>query len=299
MASGRHLIDNEIEVNDGVARRAEGLLCGSGAVAGMEVKSLRVAGHIEEAPAEKIGSVAATLAILRLLATCGRPVGVNTIARDLALAPSSCFKILKQLRRSDFVDFDERSKCYSLGTGAIDLARRALDPMQAFALVRPRLEQVAERLPVAIGFWRGISRSRIVLAGFVEGNSLMRIHMSVGQRVPRLMGAVGRAIAARLELSEADLRAEFALLRWQSPPDFEEYVAEVRQARRRGFAVDRDHFANGVTTVAVAIHDPVGAVSYGMSGIMFSGQCDEHSIAKVGEELVDVAEWASSRLIAE
>lgn len=265
----------------------------------MEVKSLRTAGHREEAPAEKAGSVAATLAILRLLATCGRPVGVNTIARDLSLAPSSCFKILKQLQRADFVDFDAESKCYSLGTGAIDLARRALDPIQAFALVRPRLEQVAERLAIAIGFWRGISRSRIVLAGFVEGNSLMRIHMSVGQRLPRLMGAVGRAIAAKLELSDADLRAEFELLRWQSPPDFDEYVEQVRQARRRGFAVDCDHFASGVTSVAVAIHDRVGSVSYGMSGIMFSGQCDGQSIARVGAELVEVAEWASSRLIAE
>lgn len=265
----------------------------------MEVKTLRAARHLEEAPAERGGSVAATLAILRLLATCGRPVGVNTIARDLSLAPSSCFKILKQLQRADFVDFDEGTKVYSLGTGAIDLARRALDPMQAFSLVRPRLEQVAEKLAVAIGFWRGISRSRIVLAGFVEGSSLMRIHMSVGQRLPRLMGAVGRAIAAELELSDADLRAEFALLRWQSPPDFEQYVAEVLQARRRGFAVDRDNFASGVTSVAVAIHDRVGAVSYGMSGIMFSGQCNEQSIAGVGAELVDVAEWASSRLIAE
>lgn len=265
----------------------------------MEVKSLRAAGHPEEAPAKNSSSVSATLAILRLLASCGRPVGVNTIARDLSLAPSSCFKILKQLERADFVDFDARTKCYTLGGGAIELARRALDPMHVFSLVRPRLEQVAEKLAIAIGFWRGISRRRIVLAGFVEGSNPMRIHMSVGQRLPMLMGAVGRAIAAKLELSDAELRAEFALLRWQSPPDFEQYVAHVLQARRRGFAVDRDNFASGVTSVAVAIHDAVGGVTYGMSGIMFSGQCDEESIARVGVELVDLAEWASSRLIAE
>ncbi|MDY6945498.1 MAG: IclR family transcriptional regulator [Pseudomonadota bacterium] len=251
-----------------------------------------------EANVAKPGSVAATLAILRLLAKCDGPVGVNTIARELTLAPSSCFKILKQLQRADFVDFDERSKCYSLGVGAIELARRALDPNKAFSIIRPRLDQVADQFAVAIGFWRGISHSRIVLAGFVEGNSPMRIHMSVGQRLPMLMGAVGRAIAANLGLGEMELRREFGRLRWQSQPKFEDYVAQVEEARRRGFAVDRDNFATGVTTVAVAIHDSVGAVSYGLSGIMFSGQCDEESIVRVGEALVDVAAWAASRLTA-
>lgn len=266
----------------------------------MEVKSLRTTERRSESQAEnKPGSIASTLAILRLLATCGRPVGVNTIARDLSLAPSSCYKFLKQLQRADFVDFDVETKCYTLGVGAIELARHALDPARAFSIVRPRLEEVAERRAVAIGFWRRTSRSRIVLAGFVQGSSPLSIHMSVGQRVPMLIGGVGRAIAARLELSEEELRREFARLRWQSPPTFEQYVRQIQEARRRGYAVDRDNFAASVTTVAAAIPDLNGGVTYGMSGIMFSGQCDDESIARTGAELVEVAEWASSRLAAD
>lgn len=254
---------------------------------------VKASGATEQRPepsAEKVGSVGATLAILHLLARCSRPVGVNTIARDLALAPSSCYKILKQLQRADFVDFDELTKSYTLGAGTIELARHALDPMRAFSSVRPRLEEIADRLAIAIGFWRRISRSRIVLAAFVEGSSPMRIHMSVGQRLPMLMGAVGRAIAAGLELSEIELRREFERLRWQLPPTFEQYLAQVREARHRGFAVDRDNFASGVTTVAVAVHH------YGVSAIMFSGQSDEESIARVGAELADFVSWASARL---
>lgn len=266
---------------------------------GMEVKSIRTTATRSESQAEnKPGSIASALAILRLLATCGRPIGVNTIARDLSLAPSSCFKFLKQLQRADFVDFDEKTKCYTLGVGAIELARQALDPARAFSIVRPRLEEVAERRAIAIGFWRRTSRSRIMLAGFVQGSSPLSLHMSVGQRVPMLIGAVGRAIAARLELSEEQLRDEFARLRWQAPPKFEQYVSQVREAGRRGFGVDRDNFAAGVTTVASAIPDLSGGVTYGMSGIMLSGQCDDEAIARTGAELVEVAEWAASRLAA-
>ncbi|MET0375255.1 MAG: IclR family transcriptional regulator C-terminal domain-containing protein [Rhizorhabdus sp.] len=257
--------------------------------------------EVVEAPpaaAAKPSVVATTVAILRLLASTDRPLGVNAIARELALAPSSCFKILKHLQAEEFVDFDPTTKAYSLGSGAIGLARHALDPLKAFSTVRPRLEQTAKSYSMAIGFWRRIRGARIVLAGFVEGDSLMRIHMSVGQRLPMLMGAVGRAIAGKLCIPEQDLREEFSRLRWQAPLTFEEYFAQVCEAREQGFAVDRDNFATGVTTVAVAIRDANGAVSYGLSGILFSGQHAADSIARVGQDLIGLADWASSRLIA-
>lgn len=256
----------------------------------MAVARLGTTEERSEPPAEKLGNVGAAVAVLRFLASRGNPLGVNTIARDLSLAPSSCYKILKQLQSAAFVDFNELTKCYSLGVGVIELARRALDPMRAFSIVHARLEDIADRRAVAIGFWRRTSGSRIVLAGFVEGSSPLRIHMSVGQRLPMLMGAVGRAIAARLDLTDGDLHREFGRLRWQAPPRFDHYVAQVREARERGFAIDRDNFATGVTSVAVAVN------SYGISGIMLSGQCDERLVEAVGTELVEVARWAASRL---
>lgn len=244
------------------------------------------------------GTVAPTLAILRLLSETSRPMGVNAIARELGLAPSSCFKILKQLQLADFADCDRETKCYSLGSGAILLARRALDPAQAFPLLRPRLAEVGERFSIAIGFWRCIPRSRIVLAGFLEGSNPMRIHMSIGQRLPMLMGGVGRAIAAELDLSEFELRTEFSRLRWQAPVTFEEYAAQVAEARAKGYAIDRNNFAPGVTTVATAIRDVDGVIGYGVSGIMFSGQHHDETAAEIGAALIEVADWASTRLIA-
>ncbi len=251
-----------------------------------------------EPVAGKAGNVTSTLAILRFLAEADRPMGVNAIARELAMAPSSCFKILKQLQMADFADFDEQTKNYALGSGAIMLARRALDPQQAFPIAYPRLQQVVSRFPIAIGFWRCLPRARIVLAGFVEGNSAMRIHMSVGQRLPMLMGAVGRAIAAKLDQSEQDLHAAFTPLKWQTPVMFEDYVADVDEARLHGYAVDRGTFASGVTSVAVAIGPPGGPIGYGVSGIMFASAETDGLIDEIGAELMDVADWAAARLMA-
>src|SRR3546814_10168167 len=122
---------------------------------------------------------------------------------------------------------------------------------------------------------------RSVLAGYAEGSNQMRIHMSVGSRVPILVGAVGRATAARLNLTIEELKEGFEKLRWQKPLSFTDYVEQVEQAKRLGYGFDQEHFAPGVTTVATTIVDDSGTTRYGLSGIMFSGQHDEIGRAHV------------------
>jgi DNA-binding IclR family transcriptional regulator len=244
------------------------------------------------------GTVAQTLAILRFLAHASQPMGVNAIARELGMAPSSCFKILKQLQLADFADFEPVRKCYSLGPEAIELARSALDPAQVFSLLRPKLMELTERFAIAIGLWRIISRGRMVLIGFIEGSNPMRIHMSVGQRLPMFVGGVGRAFAAEFKLDEDRLRRVYCALRWQTPTSYEEYARSVADAARMGYAVDRNTFAPGITTVAKALPDATGVLAYGLSAIMFSGQHSETVMAEIGAALREFSRWASIRLIA-
>jgi DNA-binding IclR family transcriptional regulator len=247
----------------------------------------------------KAGTVGSAMAILRLLADSERPMGVNAIARELSLAPSSCFKILKALLADDFVEIDEGTKGYSLGSGAILVARRALDPSRVFGLIRSRLEETAQAYSIAIGLWRMLPRDRMVLSGFAEGSNQMRIHMPVGQRLPILVGAVGRAVAAHLDLSTEDLQKGFEELRWQGPLSFEEYVEQVERAKRLGYGFDKGNFAPGVNTVAVVIVDHAGIVRYGLSGIMFNGQHDSKVTEKIAKELIELARWCSVRLVSQ
>jgi hypothetical protein len=81
-------------------------------------------------------------------------------------------------------------------------------------------------------------------------------------RLPIRVGAVGRAIAARLDLNDEERREEFTKLRWQSPISFEEYLEQVRQAKLNGYGFDQGHFSPGVTTVATAIPDDAGVVRF-------------------------------------
>lgn len=237
-------------------------------------------------PQAKLGTVGQTLAILRFLAATPRAVGVNAIARALGLAPSSCFKILKTLQDEDFAQFDPESKCYSLGSSAVILARRALDPGNIFAMIRPMLTRFAAEHDVSVGFWRRVQTDRLVLAGFIESSNPLRIHMSVGQRLPLFIGAIGRAFASELALSEQAIRKELAKLRWQAPPSETAYFEQVALCRQLGYAVDENNFAPGVTTIATVLEDGLGAAAYGLSAIRLSTQLPEAETRKIGTALV-------------
>jgi DNA-binding IclR family transcriptional regulator len=243
----------------------------------------------------RVGSVSATISILRLLASGEPPLGVNAIARRLKLTPSSCFNILKTMADEDFVHFDPVTKAYSLGGGVIAIARRALDPGSAFELIRARAEEFAQRRSVTIGLWR-VERRRIVLVGYVPGATTMRIHLTVGQRLPLLMGAVGRCIAAVERLDDEALARGFAELRWQDPLPLAAYRAEVEETRRNGWGLDEGHFIRGVTTLAAPVLDATGSVSSCISATMFSGQYPPEAFPEVAEELRQIADWASGRL---
>jgi DNA-binding IclR family transcriptional regulator len=236
----------------------------------------------------KPGVIGQAIAILRFLSANTRPLGVNAIAREVGIAPSSCFKFLKQLCDEDFVLFDPTTKCYALGGGAIMLARRALDPANTFVLIQPMLAQFGSAYGVAVGFWRKIDAKRIVLAGFIEAEHPMRIHMSVGQRLPLYIGAVGRAFAADLGLTPDEIRAELDKVRWEMSPGFEQYCQQVERYKADGYAVDQNNFAPGVTTVAVAFIDAERGVGYGISAIRFSGQLSEDETRRIGQGLVEL-----------
>lgn len=253
-----------------------------------------------EASSQKVNTVGQTLALLRFLADATMPLGVNAISRELNFAPSSCFRILKQLAEEGYAQFDSRTKCYSLGSAAVMLARRSLDPANTFSLILPRLTDFVARTQASVGFWRRIDRDRIVLAGFVESPNPMRIHMSIGQRLPLYIGAVGRAFAAEMGLSEDEIRHELAELRWQIPPDTDEYCRQVHACRQRGYAVDEGNFAPGVTTVATVLKDTMGGLSFGLSAIRIGGQISIAEIGAIGDALVNLrrelgATWLAQR----
>ncbi len=87
-----------------------------------------------------------------------------------------------------------------------------------------------------------------------------------------------------------EVRRHFDRLRWDDPPEFEEYWVDVQRTREQGYALDRDHFVRGITTIAApVISKDSGTAIMAISAIGFSGQFTDGSIAALAEELTNDA----------
>ena len=228
----------------------------------------------------KVNSVVHALNILRLLARTPAPLGVTAISRAVSVSPSSCFNLLKTLCAEGMAEFDPASRTYCLGAAVNEFAgggRADAVP----ALVHPRLAAMAGEYHFASGLWR-VSGERLVLVDFVGSEMATRIHMSVGQRLPILVGAMGRCVAAHTQLTSAQLDEAFTRLRWARAPGSERYRKEVGHVRRHGWAIDDGDFMRGVCTVAAPVLDGAGAVRYCIANTFFSGEHDAAVIARIG-----------------
>jgi len=206
-----------------------------------------------------------SIRVLRHLSDARRPARATHIARDLGINPSTCFNILQTLVREGLVSFDHATGAYEPGLGLISLASGAIRKSGFRGLVRPHLESLAQRFQVTATLWQRLGNDRVILTDYAEGGSTVRIAMSIGQRLPLLVGALGRCMAACSELPEEEIRRLYASLRSDDLLPLDRFMEQVAETRRRGYAVDTGQFVKGVTTISCPIRDadgtPLGAVS--------------------------------------
>ena len=82
-----------------------------------------IAPTIAKAPAPKTPAIARAAAILRLLGRSEVPMGLQAIAPELGLVPSTCLYVLRALVEEELVSFDPDTKRYALDAGVLTLAR--------------------------------------------------------------------------------------------------------------------------------------------------------------------------------
>ncbi|MET0371625.1 MAG: IclR family transcriptional regulator C-terminal domain-containing protein [Sphingobium sp.] len=236
-----------------------------------------------------VGSIVQAAAALRFLGANRDGAGVTAIARAIGIGPSSCFNVLRTLVLEDLVAFDPVTKTYTLGLGTIDLARQALRRDAVVQAAEGPMALLAETHDAAIGLWRLAPSDRLVLVALAESEAATRIHMVVGQRQPAAAGAAGRAVVAARGLDDAAVRAVFAGTRWQNAPTVSDYLAQVRDAETRGFAIDIDQINRGIATIAAPILDDRGEARFVLSASMFAGR-DAAALDRIGQSVRDSAQ---------
>jgi DNA-binding IclR family transcriptional regulator len=253
-----------------------------------EVKSRSAASldaHRRRVRGKKVGAVVNAIQILRLLGSEAAPLRASDIARSLQMNPSTCFNILQTLVHEALVNFDSFRKIYWLRqqwpAEPVSVASQDADVL----FLKPETERLASKHQLFVSLWRPSADNRLVLVMAAE-TSRFDVRMPVGSRVPMFIGSAGRVMAAASGVSEQRLKTQLAGLRWDKPPSFELYSADIASVRQNGWAVDREHFARGFVSISTPLQDAVGQVKYACSATIPSPEWSEDRGRRIAADLL-------------
>ena len=247
----------------------------------------------------KAPAISRAAAVLRLLGKSDTPLGVQAIARELGLVPSTCLHVLRALVAEEFVSFDPDTKRYSLEAGVLTLARHWLRRNQFTDLAQPALDRISQAFDVTVLGVHIVGLDHIIVVAVSQSGQNFQLSTQIGSRFPALISATGRCIAAFGEHSEADLENRFRKLRWDEPPTFEEWKAQVSKTRAQGFAVDAGNYISGVTVVAAPVWRTRAKLSHALVAIGIGSALKRAGLPALQDALRSAAQTLSNQLSGE
>lgn len=246
--------------------------------------------------ASKAPAISRAAAVLRLLGKSEAPLGVQGIARELGLVPSTCLYVLRALVAEELVAFDPDTKRYSLEAGVLTLARQWLRRNQFNDLAQPMLDRLCQQFDVTMLGVQIVGLDHMIVVALSQSSQNFQLSTQIGSRFPALISATGRCLAAFGGYGEAELAKRFAGLRWDEPPSFADWQQQVGQTREQGFAVDAGHYIAGVTVVAAPVWKARGRPSHALVAIGIGGALRRVGTDQLGEALLGSARALSVQL---
>ncbi|WP_378786802.1 IclR family transcriptional regulator [Nonomuraea fastidiosa] len=206
---------------------------------------------------ETIQSVERAAAILRLLASGPRQLGVAELARALGLPKGTLHGILRTLVRVGFVEQDQETGKYRLGATLLHLGSSYLDVNE----LRARSINWADALA-------GRSRESAWIGTLHEGHVLVIHHvfrpdnsmqtLQVGTYLPTHASALGKVLLAYDPYDEPPGPLEPYTKNTLADPAALE--RELDLVRSRGWAAEMEELTEGEVAIAAPIKDPRGLV---------------------------------------
>jgi DNA-binding IclR family transcriptional regulator len=191
---------------------------------------------------------------------------VRELAARAGIPRATCHRLLQTLLKHGYVRQDPASQRYMLGIRAIELGFAALRGVRLRDIARPLLEGLVAAC--------NETASLTVLDGpdtayidRVDCSHPVRLATEVGSRNPAWTSAAGRTLLAFLDRGRAEalIPMNWAPLTARSVTDRAALMNELEQIAARGYAVDDEEWAEGVSCVAAPIYGHDGQVQAALS----------------------------------
>lgn len=199
-----------------------------------------------------VQSLDRALSLLDLVSFSDHELSLGEIAARSGLAKSTAHRLLRTLELRGFVARNPTSGSY----------RPGLKNFRGFhggPLVHRALSDLAERSGETANLGALVG-SMVLYVDRADSPQALRWQLGVGERVPAHCSGLGKAILANInrEAIERVLPEHLEALTPHTITNRREFLAQLTEVRRRGYALDDEEFMEGVRCVAVPIIGPGG-----------------------------------------
>lgn len=214
-----------------------------------------------------VRSLNRALSLLEDVSAHAEGVTLGDLAHHAELAPSTAHRLLKSLEARRFVTQDAERGLWFAGVQAFIVGTGFLRNRDVVGIARPFMYRVMEESGESVNLAILDGEETIYLSQ-VESRQMMRALAPPGGRAPLHASGVGKAMLAGLTPDAARERCKllgFGHYTDKTLRDASSLLADIDDARRRGYAIDDEEHAVGLRCVAAPVFnefgEPVAAIS--------------------------------------
>lgn len=216
---------------------------------------------------ETVQSIDRALNLLEILSDHDKGLGLIDLSERSGLSKSTVHRLLNTLSENGYVKQNEDSGKYLLTMKLFHLGSKNVEKMDILKLSRPYLEKLRD-LSGEVVHLVLLDGNEIIYIDKVESENTIRMYSNIGKKGTLYSTSVGKAIMAYL--SDEEIRKIWDSIKIEAfteytITDFKEFMKEINEIRKAGYAMDREENELGVRCLGSAILDytkrPVAAMS--------------------------------------
>jgi DNA-binding IclR family transcriptional regulator len=214
---------------------------------------------VERPRRDGVQVIARAAEVLRQLAAEPRGLSLLELSTRVNLARSTTHRIVGALGREGLVATGSDGRlCVGPALIGIAVASRRDVRLEA----GPHLERLSRELRETVNL-AVLDGGEVLFIDQYASRRYLRIASDIGARFPVYCTANGKALLAALPPAEVErhLPAQLTALTEHTNASRRRLLSELAEVRRSGVAFDREEHAVGVSAVATAVRDAVGAIA--------------------------------------